>query len=123
MATLHFDDSASTYMYIEVASGFAPALGRSARIFGNWNTVRQCLPTPSDWLLALKMSRDGDSDFSGEDVVQIGYAERPVSWKSLEREFFPCKMGGLPSWLDNVRTPSLSCKRCGGTLSFALQVR
>eukprot|EP00698_Gefionella_okellyi_P025003 TRINITY_DN900_c0_g1_i2.p1 TRINITY_DN900_c0_g1~~TRINITY_DN900_c0_g1_i2.p1 ORF type:complete len:340 (+),score=60.14 TRINITY_DN900_c0_g1_i2:47-1021(+) len=74
-----------------------------------------------------------DSDDSGDfsvdsagdvDVtsVQIGVSVPPAHRRVFERQYFPCKAGGPPAWLDDVHIPSPTCLHCSQSLTFLLQI-
>ncbi|XP_031489920.1 uncharacterized protein LOC116257375 isoform X2 [Nymphaea colorata] len=57
--------------------------------------------------------------------VTLGFVEKPKNPISLLRQFFPCKAGGAPAWLDPINLPygnATLCGFCGVPLQFLIQV-
>ncbi|CAI6005739.1 unnamed protein product [Closterium sp. NIES-64] len=67
---------------------------------------------------------DDDVSDSGDDVVLLGFVQKPSHDWSLERHRFPSKVGGAPAYLDPLNVPSdaLLCHFCSQPLRFLLQV-
>ncbi|XP_055962342.1 uncharacterized protein LOC126687221 [Mercurialis annua] len=75
---------------------------------------------------------DDNNDYDSEEEeeeeqepVTLGLLETPEHPRSLLRQFYPCKAGGCPAWLDPINMPSgrsCVCDICGNPLQFLLQV-
>ena len=68
---------------------------------------------------------DDDYESDGDDQEwALGFCERAPS-ETLQRQFFPSKVGGRPAWLDPVDVPTAAQLKCLYTrepLDFLLQV-
>lgn len=58
-----------------------------------------------------------------EDLI-LGFAHllKPAKKHKIDPEYFPSKIGGLPTYLIPEQFPSLSCSQCNNPLKFLLQV-
>ncbi|KAH6756665.1 zinc finger family protein / programmed cell death 2 C-terminal domain-containing protein [Perilla frutescens var. hirtella] len=68
---------------------------------------------------------DEVSDEEERIPMTLGFAEKPKNSWSLRRQYFPCKAGGSPAWLDPINLPSgrsSLCDFCCEPLQFLLQV-
>lgn len=66
-----------------------------------------------------------ESEGEEEEEVLLGFVDEAANPESLERHFFPSKVGGVPAWLDPVRLPqgeATVCGFCGKPLAFLMQV-
>ena len=58
-------------------------------------------------------------------MVFLGFVEECEDSSELRSEFFPCKAGGVPAWLDlrrSVPPEGLRCLRCASPMLFLLQL-
>ncbi|GAQ82545.1 putative programmed cell death protein [Klebsormidium nitens] len=66
-----------------------------------------------------------ESEGEEEEEVLLGFVDEAANPESLERHFFPSKVGGVPAWLDPVKLPqggATVCGFCGKPLAFLMQV-
>ena len=71
---------------------------------------------------------DSDDDADGpavKDDIQLGFLEEALHPRGMLRDYFPCKVGGKPAWLNPKNIPTtqqLTCAHCKNTLTFLMQV-
>lgn len=74
---------------------------------------------------------DDDSDddidpIASSDTVEVGFLDEPLHPRAMLREYFPCKVGGKPAWLNPKHLPNqqqITCKHCNNTMVFLMQVQ
>lgn len=60
-----------------------------------------------------------------KDNIDLGFLEVPENPRTLNRCYFPSKVGGKPAWLNPCilpNTESMLCPTCKDPLAFLLQI-